>query len=246
MVNKETFIRNLKNEIAEHPFFPIILIEYLENVVDRNAEETLLPALLSIKNKVYLQNINILFESACKACELDIDNFVTLLEIKPRDTKYGRIDAMFAILRVINELSNWGFSNIKPIKTSNKPRADIYCEYLGCHCIVEVFCSLGKYHRYPDQEKNALNLGKYFISRAQEKKKQIDETANDYSCEKKIIAMVLNSPKACALLVHEEFKEFLTIMSNSLNWGPEYHYILITGQKEAFTGIMDDVIYPPI
>jgi hypothetical protein len=245
-MNKELFIFELRKEIQQFPFIPFVLLNYLENVIANGVEEELLPALLEPRRSQALIGINRMFKEACEACDMELSEFICALGIKPKDTVYGSLDAMFAIVRTINGLRIWGFHNIRPLKAGNKKRADIYCEYNNIRCVVEVFCSLERYFRYPDHEKPANNLEKYFMARAIEKKEQVDTTAIDMKCEIKIFALVLNSMAAQATLLHNDFIDSLKSISTTLSWGENYHYILITGRKDAFTNVTDDAIYPPL
>jgi hypothetical protein len=232
MVDNELLI-NIKRNAAEYAYLPAVLFEYLENAIENDVREELLPALSGPDRKDVLYRIDEMFRLACLTCNMKLNEFVANLGIEPNDTAYGRLDASFAIVRVINRLRTWGFSSIRPLKAGKKKTADLYCEYSGIHCVGEVFCSPRKHFRY-------------YIERARGKKTQLDITALELSCEKKICILVFNSFEAQATLIHEDFLCFLKRIYDVLSWGRNYHFMLMTGMQDAFAGIPDDAIFPPI
>jgi len=245
-MDKGNLINCIKQDAAKYTYLPAVLLEYLAKVIENDINEELLPALSGPDRKDVLFRIDEMFKLACLACKMNLNEFVTNIGIEPNDTVYGRLDASFAIVRVINRLRIWGFPNIKPLKAGKSKRADLFCEYSGIRCVVEVFCSLGRYFRYPEHEIKSMNLGDYYLERAKDKRAQLDTTAVELSCEKKIFALVLNSLEAQASLIHENFLDFLKRIPGALAWGPNYHFMLMTGRQDIFTGIPDDAIYPPM
>lgn len=239
-------LESVKQYVGEYTYLPAVLFEYLENVIRHRVKEELLPALSRPDRKKVLHNIDKMFKLACITCNMTLDEFVSNISIDPNDTVYGRLDASFAVVRVINALRIWGFSNIRPLKAGKTKRADLYCEFSRIHCVAEVFCSLGRYFRYPEHEIKSMNLEEYYLERARTKRGQLDSTAAEFSCEKKIFALVLNSIRAQATLVHRDCLDSLKRISSILSWGPNYHFILITGMKDLFTDIPDDAIFPPM
>lgn len=246
MPKDDSLLEIVRQDAADYNFLPEVLFEYLQNVIKQDVEEELLPALSGDGRKKVLYNINEMFELACKICYMNLDEFVANLAIDPNDTVYGRLDASFAIVRVVNRLKIWGFSNIRPLKPGKFKRADLYSEFSGIRCVTEVFCSLGRYFRYPDHEIKSMNLEEYYLDRARTKKAQLDKTAIELSCDKRILALVLNSLKAQATLQHNDFLDSLERITSLLSWGPNYHFIMITGMQDLMTGISDDAIFPPI
>ena len=240
------FLRSVKQDAAEYKYLPTALFEYLENVIKHNVKEELLPALSGPDRKGVFQRINEMFKLACLTSNMSLNEFVTNLDIDPNDTIYGRLDASFAIVRVINRLRIWGFSNIRPLKAGKTKRADLYCEFSGMRCVAEVFCSLGRYFRYPDHEIKSKNLAEYYLDRVRVKRAQLDRTVAELSCEKEFFALVFNSLEAQATLKHEDFLDILKRISSILSWGPKYHFLIMTGMQDLFTGISDDVIFPPM
>jgi hypothetical protein len=242
--NREKLLIEIQRELVNYPFFPNKLVEYIIQAIKSNSDEELLPKILSSNRKYYIESINRMFEDACSACESTIDDLLRNLGFRPQDTVYGSLDAMFAVVRTINGLKIWGFSNIRPLPAGKIKQADIICEKGNYKCAVDVFCSLGKYFRFPDHEQKSNDLRSYYIDKVWEKKIQLETTASTRQCDKKIFSLVLNSLKSQAFLVHKDFELFLESIANDLKLGPDYHYILITGMRDEFTGEIDDVLYP--
>ncbi len=239
-------LKSVKQDAGEYTYLPTVLFEYLENVIKDKVKEKLLPALSGPDRKEVLHRIDEMFKLACLTSNMSLDEFVANLDIEPNDTVYGRLDASFAIVRVINRLRIWGFSSIRPLKAGKTKRADLYCEFSGIRCVAEVFCSLGRYFRYPEHEIKSMNLEEYYLDRARVKRGQLDSTAAELSCKKEIFALVLNSTGAQATLIHKDCLDSLKRISSMLSWGPNYHFMLMTGMKDLFTGIPDDAIFPPM
>ncbi len=92
-----------------------------------------------------------------------------------------------------------------------------------------------------------FDLFRHYISKAKEKKQQLDKTAEKYLCDKKILAMVLNDPNIWRTLVDYEYTEILKKISIELDWGNSYHFAIVTGVLNLLeTNIGENIIYPPI
>jgi hypothetical protein len=239
-------LRELEKDIGKYPYVPIELVKYLTCVIEKEIKEGLQPALLGPNRKNVLEDINEMFMLACKTCNMNLAEFIHALEFKTHDVGEARLDAFFAVVRVINWLRIAGFKNIKPLKTRKTKSADVICNFNNLTCAVEVFCSPGTYFRYPGHETKSMNLAYYYISRAREKREQLDITATEFSCKKKILALVFNSFSAQATLTRDDFIEMLKETAQTLDWGDDYHYVLITGMRDTISGISDKTMFPPI
>jgi len=245
-MENEIDLKELEYDFDNFPNIPKELWEYIVNVKDRNIKEELLPVLMgSSERKVVLEKIDRLFKVVSEILQLSPSEITKALDFHPNDIGEGRIDAFFAELRTISWLHLQKFQNIKSLRAASKKRSDIYAEFNSSKYIVEVFCMIQGNYEWPNPPNRSYDLIQYYITRAEEKKKQIDETAKDFGCDKKILALVLDYKREVALHGRSDFLKKLQCISNRLNWGESYHFALITGMVTSGEGL-DDVVYPDI
>jgi hypothetical protein len=183
------------------------------------------------------------FNRACASCQFTCNQLLKGLDFKPNDLRKEALESFIAELRTISWLGDLQMQNIKPIPAQqNRSFADFYCEFMGIRYIVETFCSVQSSYRYSDHMRQSANLEKYFIKRAQEKKIQLESTANEFGCQNKIIVLVLNSYPALALTTKNDYGQLLENICKKLNWGNNYWFGLITGMSSLQGN--DDSIYP--
>lgn len=238
-------LKALKDEFDNFSNIPKQLCKYIVNIVNRKVTERFLQVLMGPSAKKTLETIDQRFEKASKILQLSPSEIAKALDFHPNDIGEGRIDAFFAELRIIFWLYYQKFQNITPLQAKSKRRADFYAEFNSFKYVVEVFCIIKKNYKWPNHKKKKHNLIQYYIDRAKEKKDQIDGAAKDFRCDKKIIALVLNSETAGALYYRSKFLQMLQDISNKLNWGKNYHFALITGMETLGEGL-DDIVYPDI
>lgn len=235
----------LRHDFDDYKNVPKQLYEYIVNVIKKGIKENLLQVLLGPSREEFLSDIDYRFKKASEILRLSPQEIAKALDFSPADVGKGRIDAFFAELRVIFWLHYQGFQNIIPLRSKSKRRADLYAELNSSKYIIEVFCMIKGVYKWPNHQKRRHDLIQYFIDRAQEKKAQMDKAAKDSDCDKKILALVLDSEMAVALRTRTEFLAMLRYVSNTLNWGKDYYFALITGKESSLEG-PDDVVYPSI
>ena len=158
-------------------------------------------------------------------------------------------------MRTIIFLSNLNLCNIIPLKAKKGEKsADFIANGNSHKYAIEVFCKISKELK-EELKPIEVNLKpltlesdllQHYISKAKGKKPQLDNTAKKYSCDKKIMVMVLDDPNIWGLLVYYEYSEILKKISAELDWGNNYHFAIVTGVTTLGIDIVEDVIYPPI
>jgi len=153
------------------------------------------------------------------------------------------------------------FSNIIPLKAKEKQKCSDFTAIKDCHkYAVEVSCIISK------ELKKELNTNEItlepltylddllqsYVSKAQDKKAQIDDAAKEMQCDKKILVMVVNNINILGFLTFDEYHDgdykILEKISSELKWGCGYHFAIVTGMVSIIDGNVHDgdIIYPPI
>jgi hypothetical protein len=210
---------------------------YLDNIYQKNNDQRL------VDPNVCEQITSSLIE-ASKITYLPIPDLLSALDFKPNDQTIEALESFLAELRSIFWLRNFGFKNIVPIQATIKPQPDFTADYLGQHYAIEVFCltetheqqrdsSLGVYVNF-DPEFKGSKFGRDFISKARQKKVQLDS----HNAKNKILLCVLNSQPIIRLNTADEINAHAKFLYDELNWGPNYYVGILTGS------VGSDVIYP--
>jgi len=127
--------------------------------------------------------------------------------------------------------------------------------------VIEVFCRISLFppqtvkELKQDLENNKIlinpltyedDLFRNYINISKIKKIQLDNTAQKYLCNKKIMVMVLNDLNILGLLTYYEYLDILDKISTGLGWGSNYHFAIVTGMTTFGIDIVEDLIYPKI
>jgi len=238
-------IEELKKEFGKFKNIPNELFDYLINALNKNISDRYTDRILSEKRIYTLAAIDDMFVKAAKACQLSPKEIITGLDFNSKDCGSGRIEAFFAELRTINGLTQFGFTDINPLRAYNKKRSDITAKYNSNKYAVEVFHSPSQYTRWPDHKIPKNDFNKYYLNKASEKKAQLDTTAKELHCSKRLLVCVVDSKNIKELNTKNAFRDILKRIYHDLNWGPNYYYGIITGMVDL-SGQADDVIYPSI
>ena len=238
-------LNKLKSEFDKFPNLPKGLFDYIAKVVALNKQnDKFLTALIRHGTESVLTALDILIERASNVLNVHSSEIIRISDFDSNDVGTGRIDAFIAELRVINWLNDIKFKNISFLIAKRIKMADIYAEYDSDKYIIEVFCAISGSYRWPGHKNKSKDLISYYISRANEKKNQLDHTALKFNCNKKIIVLVLDSDIAVALNTRSDFLEILKRIYDILGWGDKYYFAIMTG-RTSFNG-SDDVIYPEL
>jgi len=255
-MKEENFLVKIKKELRKYSNIPKDLCDYIVNAAKKDAQEYLLLAIATEKNrKIVLEKIDNLFKRASNITKSSPVKILKALDFHSRDVSLGRIDGVFAELRTIIFLSNLNLYDIIPLKAKkDKKSADLIASGNSHKYAIEVFCRISKELKEEFKTNEIIlkpsthesDLLQYYISKAKEKKLQLDNTAVKYLCDKKIIVMVLNDLNILGLLTFYEYPEILKKISIELDWESNYHFAIVTGVTTLGIDIVEDVIYPPI
>jgi len=253
---KEEYLLKIKKELSKYQNIPRDLCDYIKHATRKDAQEHLLIAITKEKEqKIILQRTDNLFKKASEITRLSPLEILKALDFHSKDVSLGRIDAAFAELRTIIFLSNLNLYNIIPLKAEHKKKsADFIANGNSHKYAIEVFCKISKElkEEFKTIEVNLKpltiesDLFQHYISKAEEKKPQLDNTLKKYSCDKNIMVMVLNDPNIWGLLVFHEYVGILKKISIELDWGSKYHFAIVTGVTTLGIDKVEDVIYPSI
>jgi len=191
-------------------------------------------------------NINNLINKATKITGLDASKLLLLLDFKPADLTVEALEAFLAELRAIFWLNNFGFTKIVPIQASNKPQPDFIANYKEKTCSIEVFCLTQEHEQQKtksvyinfDPNFNGSKFGRDFMSKAPEKKLQLDT----YPSDLKVLLCVVNSTPIISLNTKDELYNHIKLLYTQLGWGYPYYLGLLTGVSA--NGIPSDAIFP--
>lgn len=255
-MKEEDFLLKINKELKKYSNIPKDLYDYILNAAKKDMKEHLLPAIASEeKQKIVLEQTDNLFKKASQITKLNPAELLKALDFHSKDINLGRVDAAFAELRTIIFLNNMNFKNIVPLKAkADEKSADFIAERNPYKFAIEVYCRISK------GLKHELNPGKIiiepvnieselyqlYLNTIKEKKSQLDNTAKKYSCDKKIMVMVLNDPNLWGLFLYHEYLEIIKKISNELNWGSDYYFAIVTGVVDLRNNKIDDIIYPSL
>lgn len=250
----QNILSTIKYELHKFPDIPKDLCDYIINAAKKNAKEKLLPVISDKKSRaMVLSKLDNQFKKASYITNLPPSTLLKALDFHSKDTSLGRIDAIFAELRAILFLNNMNFKNIIPLKANkNKQCTDFLAHKNSDLFAIEVYCRCSK------ELKNSQNEGvidpnnaddelfQQYVSIAQEKKSQFENTEKNYLCNKKLMVMVLNDPNIWGLLVYHEYYEILKRIVVELNWGNKYYFAIVTGVADLMNNQIDDIVYPSL
>ena len=185
-----------------------------------------------------------LVENGCKITNLSVSDLLLKLDFKPKDLTIEALEAFLAELRSIFWLRDFGFTSIQPLQAKKKLICPDFTARHNKTCVIEVLCltqaheqqkdsSLGVYKNF-DPQFEGSKFGRDFISRANDKKKQLDAIDADM----KVLLCVINSIPIICLSSSKEIQNHAKFLYNQLNWGKGY-YIGLNGNGSC-------AIYPRI
>jgi len=212
--------------MTDYPSIPKSFLEYMKKLHSKT-DKKLYKKLLDVE---VLKDIESKFKNGSKITNLTPKELLGKIDFKLNDLTETGFDSVIAELRVIHLLDEKGFQDIRPVKAQKVPRPDIECQRKNSTFSVEIFCSPNTSNRW--------NLKKYYIGKANQKKKQIDNGNG----ENKLLMLVLNSSPARELQSAEDYSNTLKDVLSELQ-------TLYLWEGDYFLGIMtsgDCVFHPDI
>ncbi len=211
---------------------------YIDNIQAKIGDSRLIEAKTKIPDLV---------NKAMEITGLDTPTLLLRLDLKPSDLTIEALEAFLAELRAIFWLRDFGFTEISPIQASTKQQPDFTAKYKEKTCAIEVFCLTQKHEQQKstngsyvnfDPNFNGSKFGRDFISKASEKKTQLEA----YTSDLKVLLCVVNSNPIISLNTKEDLDEHLKLLYTQLGWGYPYYLGLLTGVHA--NGKPSDTIFP--
>lgn len=219
------------------------LEKYLDNIYNKSKDKRLSDT--KVRRKIIK-----LVEKASDVTNLSVPDLLSRLDLKLNDQTIEALESFFAELRSIFWLDDFGFDEIIPLQARNIPQPDFIAKYNNKTCAIEVFCLTEKHGQQKnltlnayvnfDPNFNGSKFGRDFMSKAQEKKKQLD--ANN--AQVKILLCVVNSQPVVGLNTAEEMGSHAKFLYENLKWGQGYFVGILTGV--VVNGKSSDTIYPKL
>lgn len=266
-INNKDFLLEIKEELKKYSYIPGEMYNAIVGVVVREKPKKLVPLLATGgKREIFFKNTNNLFKKASKITGLSPADIFKRTDFHSNDIARGRVETAFAELRTIIFLDKMSFTNIIPLEAKKNKKCSDFIANKDCHkYAIEVSCNISKELK-KEFKTNEITLKPLtyiddliqdYVSRAEEKKKQLDDTAKENQCDKKIFVMVLNDKNILDFLTFDEYYydedydedyEILEKISSELKWGDGYYFAILTGLISIVgDNVHDgDTIYPPI
>lgn len=267
-MKNENILLEIKEELKKYSCIPVEIYSAIVGAV-KKGKPKILVHLLAIKRKrvIFFKDTNDLFKRASNITGLSPADIFKRTDFHSNDIARGRIETAFAELRTIIFLDKMNFTNIIPLVAKKNEKCSDFIANKDCHkYAIEVSCNISKELKKEFKTNEIIikpltyidDLIQDYVSKAEEKKKQLDDTAKENQCDKKIFVMVLNDKNILGLLTfdehyydedHGEDYGILEKMSNELKWGSGYHFVILTGLAFNTRGGIEqdgDKIYPLI
>ena len=258
MKNKD-FLLEIKEELKKYSYIPGEMYNAIVGAVVRGKPKILV-LLLAIERKriIFFKETNNLFKKASNIAGLSPADIFKRTDFHSNDITSGRIEAAFAEVRTIIFLDKMNFTNIIPLKAKKNKKCSDFIANKDCHkYTIEVFCKISKELKKEFKTNEITikpltymdDLFREYVERAGEKKKQLDDTAKENQCDKKIMVMVLNNQNILGFSTFDEYHKILEEISSELTLGSGYHLAIHTGLAFNARGGIErsgDIIYPPI
>ena len=214
---------------------------YLDNIYEKSKDKRLSDT--TVRRKIIE-----LVEKASGVTNFSVPDLLSRLDLKLNDQTIEALESFLAELRSIFWLNDFGFTEIIPLQAGKISQPDFTAKFKNKTCAIEVFCLTKKHEQQKDPALNAYvnfdpnfnrsKFGRDFMSKAQEKKKQLD--AND--AQIKILLCVLNSQPVVSLNTAEEMSSHAKLLYENLGWEQGYFVGILTGVE--VNGKSSNTIYP--
>jgi hypothetical protein len=233
-------------DISKYPSIPSKFWSYYQTLREKRKSHPLLAAMSHQGDKKPLDAVNELFEVTCRNTGLKEKLFVNL-GFDENNLDNNHLQSIFGVMRTINTLSDLGFERVNPLPPRKSQReADLLAVYINKRFAVEVFRSNEVSYRFPDHSNKANNLQSYIAQRYSEKRSQLDATMKNHQCNKALLAVVVDSQPAKALVTGAEWEDVTETTYKLMGSPSKTHLLLFTGMKNYFSGKDEYAIYPPL
>lgn len=218
-----------------YPAIPKKLWEYYERIlVDRPSHRLVEATQRQGVDKTW-RAINEIFVLACQATRLSSDELFELLGFKNNDLDSANFQSMLGVLRAINQLGQFGFTDVEPLPPKKSRReADFIAGRGGERYAIEVFRSSETAFRAVGHEVPCLDLAGYIEGRVNEKIKQVSSTIQTHNCDAGAIVVVLDSQPAKALSSAAELQQMVDEVMQRLVTLSKTYLIVFTGMADEY------------
>jgi hypothetical protein len=230
-----------------YPAIPKAVWAYVKDLQAMNASHPLLEAIGRQGEQQTWTRIDELFRITSETTRLRPENLLRRLGFDKKNLDPSYLQSIFGIMRDINTLHNIGFVNIVPLPPHKFRReSDLMGDFAGERFAVEVFRSIETKHRFPGHKVPKHNLEKYVAYRYMEKRSQLDSTIINHKCSKALLAVVVDSQPAKALMDNEDWATFTRETYELMGSPANTHLLIFTGTKNLSTGKDECAIYPSL
>jgi hypothetical protein len=226
---------------------PPTIWAYFQDLQGMNSSHPLFEAIRKQGEQQTWEGINELFCITSETTGLRPEDLLRHLGFDQKNLDPSYLQAIFGIMRDINTMHNVGFGNIVPLPPQKSRReSDLTADFAGARFAVEVFRSSETKYRFPGHQVPKHNLETYIVHRYAEKRSQLDSTIRNHRCSKALLAVVVDSQPAKALMNIGEWATFTRETYELMVSPANTHLLVFTGTKNLSTGIDDYAIYPSL
>lgn len=228
------------SDAARFPFIPRSLSKYVEKCISKKQKNRLTEAVIGKRLKVF-ENINRMFELACKATTLNPDELLKGTDFQSCDMSPTRLDSAFAEIRTVIFLKEEGFTNIQLVPAGNKKRADIVGTLNGKFFTIEVANSIFAANNRVDP----FQLKDWLVARVSSDQKldQLQQTARAANADEKVLVGVIDTFPSVVFNTHNEYCEAARLVWNALGGKNNFRVAFVTGLEAIGYG-RDDCVFP--
>ena len=180
---------------------------YYAKLCSTNTRHPLLRATQIYGEQSILDNIDKLFRITLRNTGLEKKELFSDLSFDRNNLDDDHLQSIFGVMRAINILSGIGFSNLRPLRPKKRKReSDLVGEKNGEKYAIEVFRSNERAYRFPDHHRYPNSLQRYIAKRyLRDKRLQLESTMRTYKCQKALLAVVMDSQPAKALVAGSDW-----------------------------------------
>lgn len=219
-----------------------MIFTYLDNLYEKTKDSRLV-------SQTVRSRIIDLVKNGGEVTNTTSPDLLSKLDFKSEDLTIEALESFLAELRSIFWLRGFSFTNILPLRAKEKKaQPDFTAKYGDKTCAVEVFCLTQTHEQQKDPKLNVYvnfdpnfegsKFGRDFMSKAQNKKTQLDSIQADM----KILLCVVNSQPMISLNTKTDFEKHAKLLYEKLAWGNGYYLGILTGVEA--NGISSDTIFP--
>lgn len=226
---------------------PPQLIEYTKLAFERynkenfKSENRYVEVLTELPEAV-IRDIGKMFKMAINATGLSPKELAIQSGFNKKDLDPSRVESWLAEIRLLNYLSELGFSKIRFLKAGKTKKADLYAEKEGLKYVVEI-TALGY---YSDKRKWTVEEIILAIEKKLDREgkfEQLIKTVEEEACDRMILGVIVDAQGMKALNSSEDFKKAAKEVFSKYK-KDNFHICIAMGQETLGYG-RDDIFYPP-